>query len=157
MKGNTEWDEERREENGKSKKIYRKERDGKQMNKNRKSNMKLKGIIYKWYNMDAGKKKTRSHWKGEDDQKGKGVEVKHKERCIKETRRIWARKAKSCKPDGRHRVTVWEWNRRGVKVCSLPAQHASMIKTSLFPRSSNNAEAPLLAWRRVFSAACSQD
>lgn len=29
MKGNTEWDEERREENGKSKKIYRKERDGK--------------------------------------------------------------------------------------------------------------------------------
>lgn len=60
----------------------------KQMNKNRKSNMKLKGIIYKWYNMDAGKKKTRSHWKGEDDQKGKGVEVKHKERCIKETRRI---------------------------------------------------------------------
>lgn len=133
MKGNTEWDEERREENGKSKKIYRKERDGKQMNKNRKSNMKLKGIIYKWYNMDAGKKKTRSHWKGEDDQKGKGVEVKHKERCIKETRRIWVRKAKSCKPDGRHRVTVWEWNRRGVKVCSLPAQHASMIKTSLFP------------------------
>lgn len=60
----------------------------KQMNKNRKRNMKLKGIIYKWYNMDTGKKKKWSHWKGEDDQKGKGVEVKHKERRIMETRRI---------------------------------------------------------------------
>lgn len=34
--------------------------------------MKLKGIIYKWYIMGTGRKKTWSHWKGEDDQKGKG-------------------------------------------------------------------------------------